>query len=125
MKKALPWALLLTILALCVWNGRLMSARTARWQSQLGRLEPLLAQEDWPAVETLLRDSYEDWLSRQLYLHIVTEHDAVDDAEAMYRRCLAFAAAREPRELRAEAADLMDQLRLLGEMERFSLGNVL
>ena len=41
------------------------------------------------------------------------------------RRCAAFAAAEEPSELRAEMADLDDQLRLLAEMERFSIKNVL
>ena len=49
----------------------------------------------------------------------------MDDAEAMYRRCAAFAAAEEPSEFRAELADLDDQLRLLAEMERFSIKNVL
>lgn len=125
MKKALPWALLTVLLALCLWNAGLMTTRTALWQSQLEQLEPLLDREDWPAVESLLEKSYADWSARQLYLHVVTEHDAVDDAEAMYRRCMAFAAAQEPKELRAEAADLRDQLRLLAEMERFSLGNIL
>ena len=43
----------------------------------------------------------------------------------MYRRAMAFAAARESSELRAELADLRDQLRLLAEMERFSIKNVL
>ena len=49
----------------------------------------------------------------------------MDDAEAMYRRALAFAAAREPDEFRAEIADLRDQLRLLAEMERLDIRNIL
>ena len=53
------------------------------------------------------------------------EHDAVDDAEAMYRRAMAFAAAEEPSEFRAEIADLSDQLRLLSEMEQCSIKNIL
>ena len=125
LKKTLPWALLTGLLALCLWNANLMSARTALWQGQLERLEPLVEREDWPAIESLLAESYADWSAWQLYLHVVTEHDAVDDAEAMYRRCMAFAAAQEPKELRAEGADLQDQLRLLAEMERFRLGNIL
>ena len=56
---------------------------------------------------------------------LVTEHDAVDDAEAMYRRAMAFAATRETTEFRAELADLRDQLRLLAEMERFNVKNIL
>lgn len=38
---------------------------------------------------------------------------------------MAFAATRELTEFRAELADLRDQLRLLAEMERFSVKNVL
>ena len=58
------------------------------------------------------------------YLHMVSQHNAVDEAEAMYRRCLAFAAAQEPSEFRAELAGLREQLRLLAEMERFSARNI-
>ena len=76
------------------------------------------------AVE-VLTESYADWSGRQTYLHIVTEHDAINDAEAMYRRALAFAATRESTEFRAELADLRDQLRLLAEMERFNIKNIL
>ena len=49
----------------------------------------------------------------------------VDDAEAMYRRALAFAATRELTEFRAEISDLRDQLRLLAETERLDIKNVL
>ena len=67
----------------------------------------------------------EGWTGRQTYLHIVTEHDAVDDAEAMYRRAQAFAAVREAAEFQAELTDLRDQLRLLSEMEACSIRNIL
>ena len=77
------------------------------------------------AAGDALAKSYEDWSERQVFLHIVSEHEAVDDAEAMYRRAMAFAEEQESSEFRAELADLQDQLRLLAEMERFSLKNVL
>ena len=43
----------------------------------------------------------------------------------MYRRSQAFAAAREPSELQAELSDLRDQMRLLAEMEKCSIRNIL
>ena len=121
----MPPALLAVILAFCLWNSAAMTGRTDRWRAQLAQAEALAQAEDFSGAAALLADSYRDWSRHQTYLHIVTEHDAVDDAEAMYRRCAAFAAAEEPSELRAELADLDDQLRLLAEMERFSIGNVL
>ena len=126
MKRCLPpLAVLAAILVLSLWNGRVMERRTSRWQAQLQQVRELAVAERWQAAEAALTDSYSDWSRSQTYLHIVTEHDAVDDAEAMYRRCLAFAATQEVTEFRAELADLRDQLRLLAEMERFSIGNVL
>lgn len=125
MKKWIPPAVLAAILALSLWNATAMEACVARWRDQLQQADALVDAEDWPALEHLLVDSYQDWSAWQTYLHIVTEHDAVDDAESMYRRCMAFAAAREPSELRAETADLRDQLRLLAEMERLSWRNIL
>ena len=120
-----PLAVLAAILALSLWNARVMEGQTSHLRSQLLQVQKLAAAENWQGAENALADSYADWTSRQTYLHIVTEHDAVDDAEAMYRRAMAFAAARESSELRAELADLRDQLRLLAEMERFSIKNVL
>ena len=120
-----PIAVLAAILAFSLWNSHAMTAGTDRWRSQLQQADALMQAENWPDTVAALTKSYEDWSKHQTWLHIVSEHDAVDDAEAMYRRAMAFAAARESSELRAELADLRDQLRLLAEMERFSIKNVL
>lgn len=122
---AKPLAVLTAILAFALWNSAAMTSSTDRWRSQLEQVDALAQAGEWPQAVEALMDSYDDWKGRQTYLHIVTEHDAVDDAEAMYRRCLAFAATREITEFRAELADLRDQLRLLAEMEQFNIKNVL
>ena len=121
----MPLAVLTAILAFCLWNSAAMTSHTDRWRAQLAQAEKLAQAENFSGAAAALADSYRDWSRRQTYLHIVTEHDAVDDAEAMYRRAAAFAAAQEASELQAELADLDDQLRLLAEMERFSIKNVL
>ena len=118
-------AILAAVLALCLWNGAAMTADTARWRDQLLHTDALAQSEDWAAAAEALAESYRDWAQSQAYLHIVARHDAVDDAEAMYRRAAAFAATRELTEFRAEIADLRDQLRLLAEMERLDIKNVL
>ena len=120
-----PLALLAVILVFSLWNSACVTRRTDRWRDQLQQADALAQAEDWPEAVNVLTASYEDWSDHQTYLHIVSQHDAVDDAEAMYHRCLAFAATQEVTEFRAELADLRDQLRLLAEMERFSIGNVL
>ena len=118
-------AILTAILVLSLWNGAAMESRTSRWRDQIHRAGVMADAGDWLEAETALAKSYTDWSTCQTYLHIVMEHDAVDDAEAMYRRAMAFAAAEEPSEFRAEIADLSDQLRLLSEMEQCSIKNIL
>lgn len=120
-----PLALLAGILAFSLWNGGRVAANAARWQTQLQQAGSLAQSDDWAGASAALTDSYRDWSACQTYLHIVSQHNAVDEAETMYRRCLAFAATREPSEFQAELAGLLEQLRLLAEMERFSARNVL
>lgn len=120
-----PIAVLAAILAFAIWNSRTMTADTDRWRTQLHQSDVLAQAGDWSGAVAALSESYADWSARQTYLHIVSEHDAVDDAEAMYHRALAFAATQESSEFRAELSDLRDQLRLLAEMERFSIKNIL
>ena len=127
MKKSLavPLAVLGVILAFALWNSRCVTAETDHWREQLRQADILAQAGEWERAAAALSDSYGDWSARQTYLHIVAEHDAIDGAESMYLRAMAFAATEELSEFRAELADLRDQLRLLAEMEEFSIGNVL
>ena len=120
-----PIAILAAILAFALWNGSHMADSTDRWRDQLQQVDALAQSEDWTGALEALSGSYDDWSEHQTYLHIVAEHDTVDDAEAMYRRAMAFAATRELTEFRAELSDLRDQLRLLAEVERLDVKNVL
>lgn len=120
-----PVAVLTLILAFAVWNSSAITEHTQRWREQLRQAEQLAQTNAWESAESVLAESYEDWSGQQVFLHIVSEHDAVDDAEAMYRRAMAFAQEQEPSEFQGEIADLQDQLRLLAEMERFSIKNIL
>ena len=117
-----------------VWLSEIMLQQTRietvipyyhRFLAQYPTVAALAQAEDWPEAVNALTASYEDWSDHQTYLHIVSQHDAVDDAEAMYHRCLAFAAAKEDSEFRAELADLRAQLALLAEMERPTVRNIL
>ncbi|MCI8801877.1 MAG: DUF4363 family protein [Oscillibacter sp.] len=127
MKRALflPAAVLGLLLAFSLWNSFAMSAHVQRWQSQVDEAIRLAEDGDWSGAAAALDAGYADWSRRQTYLHTVTQHDAVDDAGAMYHRAMAFAACQEDSEFQAEAAGLRDQLRLLAEMEQFSVKNIL
>ena len=120
-----PLAVLALLLGFSLWTGTSIGTDTQRWQQQLEQADALAQQENWTAAEEALSGSYRDWTARQSKLHILLRHDAIDDAEAMYLRAMAFAATEEPSEFRAEIADLQSQLELLAELERLSLKNVL
>ena len=107
------------------WLRKQLTASTVRWREQLQQADAQAQSEAWTEAVDTLAGSYDDWSESQTYLHIVARHDTVDDAEAMYRRALAFAATRELTEFRAEISDLRDQLRLLAETERLDIKNVL
>ena len=108
MKRMLlpPIFVLAALLAFSLWNIRHMEGETNRWREQLQGADQLA-------------------LSGETYLHIVSHHDAVDDAEAMYRRAIAFGETEELSEFHAELSDLRDQLRLIAEMEALNIRNVL
>ena len=127
MKRLLlpPIAVLCALLALSLWNSSHMERQTRRWRAQLQETDRLAQSECWAEALDSLWESYDDWTLRQTYLHIVSHHDAVDDAEAMYRRAMAFAETQEITEFRAELSDLMDQLRLISEMEALNIRKVL
>lgn len=116
---------LLAVLSLALWNNASMTERTQRWQSQLDRVESLGESGAWEEADTALQESYDDWSASQTYLHIVSHHDVLDEAEAMYRRTAVFIRLREEDSLLEELTDLRHQLRLLAEMEQLSIKNVL
>lgn len=121
----MPVLLLTAILAASALNCRATEENVCRWQGQLDTAETEAIAGNWSGAEAALSQSYDDWSSRQTYLHITAEHGVVDSADAMYRRCAAFVSTEEPSEFRAELSDLKHQLWLLVEMERFSIKNIL
>ena len=117
--------ILAAILVFSLWNSSYMTASTARWRDQLQQADAQAQSEAWTEAVDTLAGSYDDWSESQTYLHIVARHDTVDDAEAMYRRAIAFGETEELSEFHAELSDLRDQLRLIAEMEALNIRNVL
>lgn len=124
-KYALPLGLLAGILLLSLWNGAAMRRVTEELCTPLAQCSDLGQEENWQTAAEILEKTYQDWSRHQVYLHIVLQHDAVDGAEAMFHRAMAFAKTQEPSEFSAELAGLISQLHLLAEMEQLSVRNIL
>ena len=52
-----PLAVLAAILALSLWNARVMERQTSRLRTQLLQSQKLAAAEDWQGAENALSDS--------------------------------------------------------------------
>ena len=110
-----PVLILAGVLAFCLWTGARVGADSQRWRQPLEQSSEAALAGDWDAAGDLLAASYDDWRTRQLFLHIVVQHQVVEDAEAMYRRAASFLDGQETEEFRAELADLIHQLLALEE----------
>ena len=92
----LPSLLILAVLLLfCLWTGRRVGTDTERWRAPLIQSSEAALLGDWDAAGDLLAASYDDWRSRQFFLHVTVQHEVVEDAEAMYRRARAFLDGQE------------------------------
>ena len=120
-----PLLILAVLLLFCLWTGRRVGTDTERWRAPLIQSSEAALLGDWDAAGDLLAASYDDWRSRQFFLHVTVQHEVVEDAEAMYRRAIAFGETEELSEFHAELSDLRDQLRLIAEMEALNIRNVL
>ncbi len=124
MKRLLlpPIAVLCALLALSLWNSSHMERQTRRWRAQLQETDRLAQSECWAEALDSLWESYDDWTLRH---GISTLFPTMVDVASPYRRAMAFAETQEITEFRAELSDLMDQLRLISEMEALNIRNVL
>ena len=125
---AAPIFILILIPALCVWNGRKIAHDTQRWIDQIQTVENLSRRNNFNAAFLTLSNSYQDWLKARTYLHIVCRHDAVDNAEELYNRCLYLAENNNNNNINAflsELSGLRGQLKELSQTEKFSIENIL
>ena len=122
---AIPAAVLAALLGLCLWNGWGLTAQCGTWDAELSAIDELVLQEEWDAAEARLEDLYGYWQQRGLWLHVTMEHDALNQAEGLFRRALVLAQEEDSVEFRAHVADLRSALQLLAEMEQVRVENVL
>ena len=125
MKHCAPAILVLALLfLLCIWNSASMTGRADHLRGQLDQAEQLARAEDWEGACQLLRESHGDWTADRTLLRVISTHDLLDEAEALYRRSLAFAGNRDGSEFLADLSSLRAQLFLLAEREQPRLSNI-
>ena len=120
-----PVSLLALILALSLVNGALVSKAVGQWDALLLKAEDSALQGDWDSARRAVEDCYQQWGTKQTWLHIVERHGELDQAETLFMRTSALAAQEELSDFLTESQDLRSQRALLAEMEQLSAKNVL
>ena len=113
------------ILAFSLWAGRYVEGRTEDWSDQLSLADVSAQQERWDDAQAQLRQAYADWGRSQTFFHTIMEHDALDEAEALFATAFAACDEQDGPDFHAAMAQLNTQLHLLAETQAISVKNIL
>lgn len=120
-----PVAVLALLLGLSLENARRVESDTARWLEAVDAATDSADREAWSAARTALQNAREVWEARKPWLHVVTAHDELESADALFAEADSFAQKRDMAEFRAAAARLAVQLRVVSDMQQLTLRNIL
>ena len=121
----IPVFILMLILSLSLLNSVSLSRRCGDWTTQLNTVDSAARALSWEQARDELDTVYDSWKQCQTWLHIVIDHKEIDAAEALLQRCRVLCQEEDSVEFRSTLADLCSQLKLLDEMERVSIKNIL
>lgn len=126
MKKGwLAIGLLAGMVALSLWHVSALGRLTADLGGRLEQAEALAERGDWDRAVQMTQEASKEWDGRAFYLHVTLDHKTADDIAVGFAETLEFLEWQETGEYSAANARLMEQLRLLGEVERPNLENLL
>lgn len=123
--RLLPLGALALLLAASLWNAARVEQSVQRWCAQLDAVSAAAQQQRWDESEDAFARLCADWSRCQRWLRVVTVHDPLDEAQALFAAVRTHLLAREQSELQADVSALAAQLVLLRERERLCLENIL
>ena len=121
----IPAALLAALLGASLWNAHFVASEIEPWREAMESSIAAAERDDWEAALGAVRAARESWDARKPYLHIVTAHDELDKADALFAEAESFAIEKDMGEFRAEASELTVQLSIIAEMQELTVRNVL
>ena len=122
---ALPCAVLVVIVSLCVGNAVWQNSKCQEWTRDLAAIDTLAANGQWDNAAQALSALYEDWQAAHTWMHITTEHDELNEAESLFCRSLVLSELRDTEDFRVHIAELSSAIQLLREMSQLRIENVL
>ncbi|MCD8332306.1 MAG: DUF4363 family protein [Oscillospiraceae bacterium] len=97
---------------------------TEEWISLLTQAEELVEAGDWEAAYERTQSAYNQWESRDVYLHMILQHEDVDEILLGFQQVLQLLEHQEDGgEYFASNAGLIASIGLLYETEQLNLKN--
>lgn len=120
-----PSFLLAFLLVVSLWVNSGVQRDTRQWLAAVDSVIELLPDEAWTEMEARLLSLYQNWDQRKMTLHMIMEHQDLDEAEKLFAG--AFAACREQDsvELHILLEQLRTQILFLAETQQANVKNIL
>ena len=121
----IPAAILAVIFLAALADGFVLTKQCEDWSAHVEQMERSAVQEDWNAAQAALEGLRESWEKWQTYLHILIDHDEIDQAEDLIALCSLHIEEKDTATLRVTVSQLRCLFSLLAETEQLNIKNVL
>lgn len=121
----IPAVVLTLLLGISLWNAEAMDTAITPWCAAISEAQACSERGDWDGALRIVRETQDAWDKRRVYFHIVTAHDELEAADALFAATESYATEQDGAEFRAGTAQLIAQLLVVAEMQQLTLRNVL
>ena len=118
-------SILAVVFAAALANSWYLDHLTEGMAHTLEEAQALAETEDWEGGQKLTGKALEQWEKASDYLYIVVRHSDSDEVAAGFREVMQLLEWKEEAEYTSANARLIEEIRLLADMEQFTLRNLL
>lgn len=118
-------ALLTGVMALALWNVAALNRLTGELGEILAGAESAAEEGNWLRAREETQRARELWQESSFYLHITLDHETTDGIDLSFGEVAEFIECEEGGEYSAANARLMEQIRVMGELQKPRLENLL
>ncbi len=118
-------AVLLLVFFIGLWHVSNITELTGEVCSLLDEAQVRAESGDWDRALELTETAGDLWKSKESYLYVTIVHADTDRIHLGFSETVEFIRLKEPGEYSAANARLMTYLYLIGEMDRFTIQNIL
>lgn len=118
-------AILALVFGAALLNSWYLDSLTEQMARTLEQAQALAETEDWEGGQQLTGQALQQWEQASGYLYIVLRHSDSDEVAAGFREVQQLLEWKEEAEYTSANARLIEELRLLADMEQFNLRNLL